>query len=116
MERYTAIPTREEILTTLSKIHHGFSSRRHVGAFARRVWERNSYPLIGRLGFVLNQWEENVDGSRDYLRGRKSGPGLLGHSIHRPIQSLLMSLRRLNPSRSNPGPRTTILPCEPICW
>ena len=33
-------------------------------------------------------------------------------SIHRPTQSLLMSLRRLNPSRSNPGPRTTLLDPE----
>ena len=37
-------------------------------------------------------------------------------AIHRPTQSLLMSLRRSNPSRSNPGPRTSIFPCQPACW
>ena len=37
-------------------------------------------------------------------------------SIHRPTQSRLMSLRRFKPSRSNPGPRTTIFPCQSPRW
>jgi len=49
---------------------------------------RNSFPLIGMLDVrdcMLSSrtlpGEETVDGSGHYLRGRKSGLGLLGHSI-----------------------------------
>lgn len=86
------------VLEALTKPHHGYSLRRHLGQSNLEVDEGTLYPLLRRLesqGLLSSEWQQEEGRKRRVYRLSSDGEGARAvmiaewQSLNRALQSLM---------------------------